>query len=153
MWKKKKFILVAVIVAVLLVGGIAGVAIAQSTNGGGSNNSTTQTGQSFVARVAAILGLQQSQVQSAFDQAQKDMANQAMQNRLNNLVQQGKISSDQANQYEQWYQSRPDINLPGMSPNGPGGPGRFGRFGGFWMQKGTAPTTPPPTTATPSTGS
>lgn len=151
MWKTKKFIVIAVIVAVLLAGGIAGIALAKSNSGSSVNAPTSQATSdngTLMARVAQILGIDQSTLQNAFDQAQKDMASQAMQNRLNSLVQQGKITQDQANQYEQWYQSRPDINVPGLGPNGAGRPGRFGRFGGFWMQKGT-----PPTTTTPSTGS
>ena len=55
-------------------------------------------------------------MQGAFDKAQKDMADEALQKRLNSLVQQGKITQDQADQYGKWYQSRPSVPLPGMGP-------------------------------------
>lgn len=149
MWKSKRFIVIAVIVGVIAVGGVAGVAIAKTAGTAGSNTSTAvalatsdNTSQGLIGRVATILGLPQSTVQNAFDQAQKDMANQALQNRLSGLVQQGKITQDQANQYQNWYESRPDVPLPGMGPMG-----QLGRRGfGFGMKPGTAP---PATTTTP----
>jgi len=145
MWKSKRFVIIAVIVAVLLIGGIAGVAIAKTASDSTTSTAMAQTTsdnatRSLISRVATILGLPQSTVQSAFDKAQKDMADEALHNRLNSLVQQGKMTQDQANQYEKWYQSRPDVPLPGMGPMGRfGGPGS-----GFRMPKGIMPPTTAP---------
>ncbi len=102
MWKNKKFLIIAAIVVVVLIIGIAGVALAQ-TNDSGSTQS-----KSFAARVAVILGIDQQKVEDAFTQAQKDMTNEAMDARLKALVDSGKITQEQADQYQQWWQSRPN---------------------------------------------
>ena len=47
-------------------------------------------------------------MEDAFAQAQSDMRNEALDNYLKNLVSQGKITQQQADQYKQWWQSRPD---------------------------------------------
>ncbi len=135
MWKSKKFIIVAVIVAVVLVGTVAGVALAQANNG----SSTTTQGKTFAARVAAILGIDQQKVQDAFDKARRDMADEAMNNRLDALVKSGKITQQQADQYKSWWQSRPQSPLPGA---GQMGPFRGHRFGQKLPRLQPTPTTP-----------
>ncbi len=138
MWKSKKFIIIAVIVGVLLVGGIgAGVAFAQT-----KTPTPVSPDKTLIGRVATILGIDQAKVQAAFDQARKDMANDALDARLKSLVAQGKITQQQADQYKSWWQSRPNINLPGSGAI----PG-FGRRGGFRLPKGAPPT--PTTTPAP----
>ncbi len=103
MWKgKKKFILIAVIVAVVLVGSLAGAALAQT------GSTSASSGKTLLARVATILGIDQKKVEDAFAQAQSDMRSEALDNYLNNLVSQGKITQQQADQYKQWLQSMPD---------------------------------------------
>lgn len=121
MWKSKRFIIVAVIVAVVLVGTVAGVALAQANN----DSSTTTQGKTFAARVAAILGIDQQKVQDAFDKANRDIADEALSNRLDALVKSGKITQQQADQYESWWQSRPQGPLPGVGKMGPFGGHRF----------------------------
>ncbi len=104
MWRKKKFILIALLAAtVLLVGSISGVALAQtgSTSGG--------SGETLLARVAAILGIDQQKVEDAFAQAQREMREEALDSYLKNLIDQGKITQEQADQYKVWSQSSPDM--------------------------------------------
>ncbi len=103
MWKSKKFILIAVLVALVLVGSLAGVAFAQT--GSASDGS----GKTLLARVAAILGIDQQKVEDAFAQAQSEMQEEALDSYLKNLVDQGKITQEQADQYKKWWQSRPDM--------------------------------------------
>jgi hypothetical protein len=101
MWRSKKFIIIVSVVAALaLVGSLTGVALAQDTSG---------SGKTLLARVAEILGIDQQKVEDAFAQAQEDMQNEALDNYLKNLVDQGKITQEQANQYKAWVQSRPDM--------------------------------------------
>ena len=129
--KKKIFLPVAAtMIAISIFTG--GVVMAQ---GNGTDNGTTQTGvvQSFASRVAAILGIDETQVQNAMDQAQQEMHNDAMKSKLDAMVAQGRITQDQADQYYQWYQSRPE-GIQGF-----GGPGfgfefhghGHGHFGGM----------------------
>lgn len=121
MWKSKKFVIVAVIVGVVLVGAVAGVALAQANSG----SSTTTQGKTFAARVAAILGIDQQKVQDAFDKANRDIADEALNNRLDALVKSGNITQQQADQYKSWWQSRPQGPLPGIGKMGPFGGHRF----------------------------
>jgi|WetSurMetagenome_2_1015567.scaffolds.fasta_scaffold286377_2 hypothetical protein len=119
MWKNKRFLVIAAIVAVVLIISIAGVALAQT------NDSNSTQGKSFAARVAAMLGIDQQKVEDAFTQAQKDMTNEAMDARLKSLVDSGKITQEQADQYQQWWQSRPSDILPGAGPGTGIGRGGF----------------------------
>jgi len=136
--KHKKLLgIVAVVVGVLLVGGIAGVAFA-------ANSSTTS--QSLWARVATILGIDQSKLESAVSQAQKEMQSEALDNYLKSLVENGTITQAQADQYKQWYQSKPDMPL-GIGP----GFGGMGRGHGFGMGGMCLPPTTQSGTTTQST--
>ena len=136
MWKSKKFLIVAVIVAVVLVGTVAGVALAQTSGG-----STTTPAKTFAGRVAAILGMDQQKVEDAFAKAKSDMADEALSAKLDALVQSGKMTQGQADQYKSWWQSRPQGVMPGLGERGfPSGH----RFGGRMLlprlQPAPAPT-------------
>ncbi len=117
MWRSKKFILIAALVALVLVGSIAGVTLAQT---GSTDNATS--GKTLLGRAAAILGIDQQKVKDAFSQAQREMREEALDSYLQNLVDQGKITQEQADQYKNWWQSKPQTPIPGPL-------GRFGRFG------------------------
>lgn len=123
MKRNKKLIVVGVVAAaVLLAGTIGGVVLAQSSG------TTDGTGNTLLARVAAILGIDQQELQDAFTQAEKDMRQEALDNRLKSLVDQGKITQDQADQYKTWLDSKPDMpsGLGGLGQGGFRGHGGFG---------------------------
>jgi hypothetical protein len=103
MWRRKKFIIVGVLAAVLLVGSIGGVALAQTENGDDTQPET------LLARVADILGIDQQTLEDAFAQAQTEMRDEALDNYLDNLVNEGTITQEQADQYRAWHQARPDM--------------------------------------------
>ena len=146
MWRSKKFIIVAVLAAVVLVGSIGGVALAQT------GSASDSSGKTLLARDATILGIDQQKVESAFTQAQTEMRDEALDSYLQNLVEQGKITQEEADQYKACLQSRPDMAQyqqqlkdwqqarPGIPPElkewqeaGPDIPlpGPFGHFGGM----------------------
>ena len=118
MWLRKKVILIPLVVALVMVGSIAGIAFAQS----GSDSS----GNTLLARVASILGIDQTKVEEAFAQAQKEMRDEALDSYLKDMVDQGKITQEQADQYKTWWDAKPDaLNKLGS------GFGFGGRGGGF----------------------
>jgi len=119
MWRSKKFI-VAVLIAVVLVGSMGGVIFAQTENGDDSQPKT------LLVRVAEILGIDQQKLEDAFTQARSEMQDEALDSRLQNLVNEGKITQEEADQYKVWLQARPDTPLPES----------FGRFGGHSFQGG-----------------
>ncbi len=137
MWRRKKWITIIVMaVTLVLVAGITvGVAFAQT---GTAQTDPTKT---LLARVATILGIDQSKVEAAFTQAQKEMQAEALANHLKSLVDQGTITQQQADQYQQWWQSKP--NTPALDSRG--GPGLPGGFRGMPGPRGLPPL-PPPTT-------
>jgi polyhydroxyalkanoate synthesis regulator phasin len=69
------------------------------------------------------VAIDSEQLRDALDQAQDDLWDEALGNRLQNLVDEGKITQEEADQYLEWWQSRPDIEvpLPGLGGPGPGG--------------------------------
>lgn len=107
---------VATIIAVGVV--VAGVAQAQENPAAG-----TSVVNDFATRVAAILGIDSAQVQSAMDQARKDMKDTALKQRMDGLVASGRLTQAQANEYLAWYNSRP-AGMPGFEGKGFGGHGR-----------------------------
>ena len=137
--RKKRWLLVPVLVGLLTVGITAGAVLAHG--GGGDGESALD---SFASRVANILGLEESQVQDAFTQAKeeareaKKAAKEArLQDKLDQMVEDGSFSQEQADQYIDWLESRPEgirsqLGIRGFSGHGLSGEHGFGgkMFGG-----------------------
>jgi hypothetical protein len=143
-WKRKKVVLlVAVAVAVLISGVVAGVTLAQSGNSTQTQANTRY--QELLNKVATIyqqntgVTIDPQQLEAAFTQAQKEMQSEALQTWLQNLVTQGKITQAQADQYLQWWNSKPDVPLLGLTR---GGGMMWGRGHGCWGGNYTIPETP-----------
>jgi hypothetical protein len=138
MGNKKKWIIIGIlaVVVILAIGLIGGAAYAAS------GTTTDTAGKTLAARVATILGLDQSKVEAAFTQAQKDMQTEALDNQLKSLVSAGKITQAQADQYKAWVQSRPSL------PAGAGLQGDMGMPGGAHGMPGPGGNPPPSPTAT-----
>lgn len=117
MWFRRKIILIPLGIAVLLAGSIAGIAFAQ--------DSTDSSGNTLFARVATILGIDQTKLEDAFAQVQKEMRNEALTDYLDKLVEEGKITQSEADQYGSWWDSKPDA----LDKLAPGFGGRGGGFG------------------------
>jgi hypothetical protein len=136
----KKSIVIAVSVAVLLVGSFAGVVLAA---GNDNSNQSNAQGEDLLAKVCTIyqqntgVTIDETALKNAFTQAENEAQLAREQARLNDMVTQGKITQDQADQYLKWWQSRP--NLPGGF--GFGGPGVFHGRGAPCAPPATAPST------------
>ena len=124
--KRIRLILIGLVLVVLLsVGLIGGITLAQTTG------TTGDSGNTLIARVATILGIDEAKVEAAFNQAQREMELEALDSRLKAMVDEGTITQAQADQYRTWWQSRPDmpagIDLPAKDGfhgmRGLGGPG------------------------------
>ena len=138
MWRSKKFIIITVLAAVLVAGSIGGIALAQG-NGDEDVNQPEARQAALLERICEIYedntgtAINAEDLQNAFAQAQSEVREEALQNYLQNLVDNGKITQEQADQWKSWWQSRPE-GLPfgpgfpghGMMQRGFGGPG-----GGF----------------------
>ncbi len=141
---RKRWLLVALLVGALALGIMGGTVLAQ---GGGNGPASPFKG--FASRVAAILGLDETKVQDAMTQAAREMQDDALQQRLDDMVAQGRMTQEQADQMKQWYQSRPEGVSPGFPIGGRGsfgGPMRGGRgwHGGMGFKQGVPQTTSTP---------
>lgn len=130
MWRSKKLIVGVVLAAVMLVGSIGGTALAQTGNGNDSQHETRY--DALLDRVCEIyehktgVAIDQEALRDSFAQAQDEMRAEAMQNRLQSLVEQGVITQEQANELQKWWEARPDVPVK-FGFRGMGGMRGFGR--------------------------
>ncbi len=126
MWRNKKFIIFSVVAAILLVGSIGGIALAQTGNVDDSQPKARYG--ALLERVCAIyeqktgVGIDQEVLKEAFTEAQSEMRDEALNSRLQKLVDEGKITEEQMDALQEWWGSRPDVTF------GFGFPGGHGRF-------------------------
>ena len=129
MWKSKKVILMGLLAIALLAGSTAGIAFAQTENG--DESQCVDRRAELMDRVSEIyeentgVPLDTEQLKEAFAQARGEMASQAMESRLQSLVDEGTITQEEADEYLEWLEARPDTVLPGLKGRG-FGPGGFG---------------------------
>jgi uncharacterized membrane protein len=122
MWRSKKFVIVAVLVAVALVGSIGGVVLAQTSTG---DDSPQAQHEALLDKVCAIYeqntgtAISSEELQKAFEQARSEMQDEAMNSHLQSLVDEGKITQEQADQYKAWLESKPEVDIP-LAPGFPG---------------------------------
>ena len=127
MWRSKKFI-VAVVMAVVLVGSISGVALA--TDNGDNSQPEAEHG-AMLERVCEIYqentgtAIDAQALKEALAQAQGEIQAAAMENRLQKLVDEGEITQEEADQYLEWWESKPDVSI-GFDSHGRGGMRGFG---------------------------
>ena len=122
MWRSKKLAIVVAVAVVVLAGSIGGAVVAQN----GDDSQTEAQHEALLGKVCEIyqeksgVAIDQEVLRDAFAQAQAEMRTEALQNRLESLVEEGKISEDEAGQYFDWWQSRPDVPV-GFGFGGHGG--------------------------------
>ncbi|MBN2075982.1 MAG: hypothetical protein JW762_10570 [Dehalococcoidales bacterium] len=102
MWRKRKFIIMVLGAILIIIASLGGIAMAQ-------DSVDESKSDSIMARVADILGIDQQTVEDAFEQAQAEMHEEALDKYLQNLVDEGIISEEKAAEYKGWLESRPDI--------------------------------------------
>ena len=139
MWKSKKLVLVVMLAAVMAVGGVAGVALAEDESDTGVRHGARMALMTRVAdilgieqeelvdavrqvmaevpgRIAGTLGVEEQELVDAFKQAGTEMRGEAMDNRLQKLIDEGEITQEQADEIEAWMNARPD--MPRVGPGG-----------------------------------
>ncbi len=105
---KKLRIIIPLAVAVVAVAVISfSVALAQENENSDSNASE------LAIKVAEILGLDAAVVDDAIRQASEELKDEAIQKKLNALVEKGRLTQEQADEYLNWIQSRPK-GIPGI---------------------------------------
>ena len=133
---KKRWFVATLLVGMLAVGLTGGTVLAQ-TDGTSSDSPVGR----FASKVATILGLDETLVQDALKQAAGEIQDEALQWKLDKLVENGRLTQEQADAYYEWYQSRPQGIFPGRGFGGHGffRGGHGGHGMGFWQQMPPAP--------------
>jgi hypothetical protein len=142
--KKRKWFIPVVVASVLLIGGITGGVVAannsSSNTTAGNQTQIAERYQALLDKVCAIyeentgVALDSGQLKAALEQARTEMQDEALQNWLQGLVDKGKITQSEADQYLKWWQSRPDVELPlpGLGGHGHEGGMMWGRLFKAW---------------------
>jgi len=119
--KKRKWFVPVVVVSVLLIGGVVGGVIVAADDSSSNIEDQSQAidrNQALLERVCAIyeeqtgVAIDSEQLKDALEQARGEMRDEALENWLQDLVDNGKITQKEADQYLEWWQSRPDVELP-----------------------------------------
>ena len=97
----KRWLIIPAVAGLAAVAALGGVAAASSSGGG-------ETG----SRVAEILELDEETVADAFEQATQQRVDEALQARLDKLVEAGRITQEKADELKAWYDERPE-GVPG----------------------------------------
>lgn len=130
MWRSKKFIIGTILAVVLLAGSIGGAVLAADDSEVSDAEAAYDT---LLERVCAIYEektgstIDQDALKESFADAQEEMRNDAMETWLQNQVDEGRITQEEADQYLEWWQNRPDISV-GFGLRG--GHRGFAEFGG-----------------------
>jgi len=147
--KKRKWFVPVVVISVLLIGGIVGGVVVAADDSSGNiedQNQATARNQALLDRACAIyeentsVAIDSEQLKDALDEVRSDMREEALESRLQDLVSESKITQEEADQYLEWWQSRPDIELPLPRLGGHGHGG--GMMWGEGFQLGGGPPCP-----------
>jgi DNA-binding HxlR family transcriptional regulator len=106
MRKIQKFILAIVLVAIMLISSAPAIALAQE-------DGTPERRGALISQVADILGIDQQELENALKQAQMELREETLDTRLQELIADGTLTQEQANELESWINARPDVpNIP-----------------------------------------
>jgi signal transduction histidine kinase len=100
----QKIVLATVLVAVMLIASMPVIALAQDDEAHGSPGA-------LLTRVAEILNIDQEELENAVKQAQTGLREEALENRLEELIDEGTLTQEQADAYKAWIEARPDIQM------------------------------------------
>jgi uncharacterized membrane protein len=119
--RKRKWFVPVVVVSVLLIGGITGGVVAAASDSSINAEEQIEAAnryQLLLDRACAIyeeetgVAIDREQLKDALKQARQEMRQEALENWLQKLVDNGEITQEEADQLLEWWQSRPDVQLP-----------------------------------------
>ena len=106
MSKKVKVLISALVVALLLT--VGGVTTVMAEGEEETTPAPETDAEGLLERVADILGIDQEDLIDAFKQAQQEMWDEAFISRVNEAVEEGFITQEQADEIIEWWGQRPD---------------------------------------------
>ncbi|MBA7472633.1 hypothetical protein ES707_07965 [subsurface metagenome] len=112
MSKRVKVFISVLVVALLLTVGATATVMAEGEEE--TTPSPEASAEGLLERVADILGIDQEDLTAAFKQARQEMWDDAFISRLNQAVEEGRITQEQANAIREWRGQKPEFMEPGM---------------------------------------
>jgi hypothetical protein len=113
MWRNKKLIIIEVLVVVMLVATAGLVAVVQADDENAEQDQNSAS--SLMEKVAEIYeantgtAIDAEELENAFTQACQEIRTENRYQFLDKLVEMGKITQEQADEFKAWLESRPDI--------------------------------------------
>ena len=104
MKKIQKIVLATILVAVMLIASMPVIALAQE-------GETPERQGALIARVAGILGIDQQELENALKQAQTESREETLEARLQELIAEGTLTQEQANELKAWMEAKPDVPM------------------------------------------
>ena len=100
---KRKWLMVPLVTGILAAGITGATVLAHNDDG------EQQSPKDAVAtKVAEILGIDEQSVKDALTEATKEVRSERVQHRLDDAVEAGRLTREQADAYLEWYEARPD---------------------------------------------
>ena len=132
---RRKWLIIPALAALLLTGAIAGTAFAQSESDDDSSSASR-----FVEILAEKLGIDEDQVQTAVEETKAELQaerkaawEQQLRDKLAAMVEEGKITQAQADEYLDWYLNPPELASGKFGKKFASGRGHHrGKRGGSW---------------------
>jgi hypothetical protein len=109
MRKHKKTIIFSIVAVVVLTGGLVGGILATDQVFADDGNPGKGRRGALLTRTAQILGVDQTDLENAFKQANKELRTEALEAKLQEFVSSGKITQAQADEFMDWINLRPDV--------------------------------------------
>lgn len=110
---KGKKLVIGTLAAVAILAGSLGGYVALADSGGDATDSNQESmappGAPFLERVAEILDIEEQDLKDAVAQARREMVGEALERRLDKLVEEDIITEGEKQEYLDWWQNRPDV--------------------------------------------
>ncbi len=146
---KRMKVIIAVLAAVLALT-VGGVTAALAQDEELPTPPFNELHESFLAKVADNLGVSVDELQAAITSAQQEIREEALTSRLDKAVEEGRLTQEEADALQEWWEQKPECLGPGLAGNGFGfgfpAAGSGPVFGGFGGHRG-GPWSGPPETA------
>ena len=127
---RKRWLFIPIVVLLVALGVVGGAVLAEQVSDGDKVRDDGDK-KGFAGRVAEILGLDEETVADAMKQAKKEMHEEYVQAWLDKMVESGRITQEQADEYQNWLDDRPEGFEKswgkGFGRDGLRGKGRWGK--------------------------
>lgn len=100
----QKIVLATVLVAVMLIASIPVIALAQ-------DDEAHRPPGALLTRAAEILNIDQEKLENALKQAQTGLREEAFENRIEEMIDEGTLTQEQANELKAWMEAKPDVPM------------------------------------------